>query len=554
MEHRITLKNEIVWIPIQVDSPEVLVEFFIEEGDGTCLKEFEFWIPIGMCQDSVPYRCDYYARFPVKKFTDKTIILKGDVPEAFLNEIRNEDNVEQELLERPSIHFTANRSWINDPNGLCFHDGVYHLYFQYNPFHIKWNNMCWGHATSRDLLHWEEKDPVLFPDEHGMIFSGSAISNERGCLDLAKDTLLYFYTAAGESNVWGKGKDSTQRMAVSHDGGNTLIKSERGTVQAIGRESRDPKVFWHEQTLSYIMCLWIEKNEFAILRSNNLESFSISQRFSLEGAWECPDLFCLKDTSGCEQWVFWSADGFYYFGTFDGYQFLTEGKRNLAYMNAVPYAAQTFSGLKDRIISVPWLRMEFATKNVSSQVEISQQMQGQDDCKDTRQDADQDVYKGRMYTGAMGLPRELKLIKIENKWKLSQDYTRELYEKRQELSIQEFSNTDTNGVRQLKIRSNIPIMIECQIKPDSEKKESIQLKVCGVDVVYHPIKGELFVGEKVVQIGCGICDFSFLIDDVIFEVTANHGIIVGAFELTKGSDTILLNENEMTEWKIYQIH
>ena len=540
MEHRIIIRKEILFIPIQVTSPEVLVEFFVEEEDGTFLKEFEFWIPVGTCQEDVTYRCDYYARFPVKKFTDKTIILKGDVPEAFLSEIRNEDNLEQEPLERPSIHFTSGRSWINDPNGLCFHDGVYHLYFQYNPFHIKWNNMCWGHAISRDLLHWKEKDPVLFPDEHGMIFSGSAILNEKGCLGFAKDALLYFYTAAGESNAWAKGKDSTQRMAVSLDGGNTLIKTELGIVSSIGRESRDPKVFWHEQTQSYIMSLWIEKNEFAILRSDNLESFAISQRFSLEGAWECPDLFCLKDDAGDEKWIFWSADGFYYFGTFDGYQFLTDGKRNLAYMNAVPYAAQTYSGLKDRIISVPWLRMEF--ENMDVQVESSQE------------NPDQDGYNGRMYTGAMGVPRELKLIKIEEEWKLSQDYTEELYRNRQERKVWKMIDTDVQEPIRVEVSAKCPVLLEWKWDNDSGAKEVIQLNVCGVDVVYHSLKGELIVGEKVVMIGCGICDFSFLIDDVIFEVTANHGIIVGAFELKKDSNTILLSGNEMAEWKVYQIH
>ena len=108
---------------------------------------------------------------------------------------------------------------MNDPNGLVYAEGVYHLYFQHNPFDVQWENMSWGHAVSRDLLHWEQKDDVLFPDETGTMFSGSGIVNDRKMLGLPEDALVFFYTAAGNNNKWSAGKQFTQRIAYSTDGG-----------------------------------------------------------------------------------------------------------------------------------------------------------------------------------------------------------------------------------------------------------------------------------------------------------------------------------------------
>src|SRR5699024_2710544 len=107
---------------------------------------------------------------------------------------------------RPSVHFTAVHGWINDPNGLIYADGLFHYYFQYNPFDTEWQNMSWGHAVSRDLLHWRQEETVMSPDEDGPIFSGSAVENQQGLLGQPQEALLYFYTAAGGSSRWSAGK------------------------------------------------------------------------------------------------------------------------------------------------------------------------------------------------------------------------------------------------------------------------------------------------------------------------------------------------------------
>ena len=125
------------------------------------------------------------------------------------------------------------------------------------------------------------------------------------------------------------------------------------------------------------MVLWLEGNEFGIFRSENLKDWKMTDSFILDEAWECPDLFKL-DCEGTPVWVFTSADGFYYFGDFDGYSFSTDGVQRKAYMTRLPYAAQTYSNTPGRVISIPWLR----TRNV-----------------------------GKLYTGMMGIPRELSAVK-----------------------------------------------------------------------------------------------------------------------------------------------
>ena len=240
MEKEIYIKKGWLFIPVCATYGELpfggkknnrMLEIFCRE-DNSETKLFEFQIPAGEAEDET-YPVSYYARFPVKQFTDKTLILRGDLRKAFFDGIRNEDVPETEekslratqgeAFRRPSIHFTPQTGWMNDPNGLVYAEGVYHLYFQHNPFDVQWENMSWGHAVSRDLLHWEQKDDVLFPDETGTMFSESGIVNDRKMLGLPEDAVIFFYTADGNNNKWSAGKQFTQRIAYSTD----LLKWEQ---------------------------------------------------------------------------------------------------------------------------------------------------------------------------------------------------------------------------------------------------------------------------------------------------------------------------------------
>lgn len=560
MEKRIQIEGDNLCLPIQVEKQKKpcvgagsdeaktqekrRLEIFYQKDFGE-EKLFEFQIPVGEPQEGI-YPADYYARIPVKQFTDKTLTLKGDMPEEFFRSIRQEGtSIRQEgagirqegagshrNFRRPAIHFTAETGWINDPNGLVYKDGVYHLYFQYNPFDIQWENMSWGHAVSRDLLHWEQRDTVLFPDENGTMFSGSGIVNERGMLGLSKDALLFFYTAAGGTNAWSQGKTFSQRVAYSLDGGDTLTKTERGALAAVCKENRDPKVFWHEESQAYIMVLWLEACDFGIFRSVNLEEWEMSDRLTLEGAWECPDLIRLRDADGNAHWMFWSADGYYFWGSFDGYHFTTDGVRHEAYMNKVPYAAQTYAGVKERIISIPWLRLP--------------------NC-------------GRSYTGAMGLPREFSVTERDGEKLLVQRPVRE-YESqleplpgdRMEKIIAGKGAAGKNDAGKDAAAPNIlytaekgmALEMRVHCRPDVEE---YRWRINGTKVSYVPADGIFTVGDEQCRLCKNVQDFSFLVDDVILEVTVDGGILTGAFELCGSDMEIVLEQGDAEGTVLYKI-
>lgn len=265
-------------------------------------------------------------------------------------------------VNRPRWHMTAEYGWINDPNGLVFHDGIYEVYYQHNPKDVVWGNMTWGHQRTRDLVHFEKLEPVLFPDEFGTMFSGCGIINEQGLLGLPRDALIFFYTVAPEPK---KGKPMEEqdwfsiRCAYSLDGGMTLVKTGKPVLESLAISNRDPKVFYHEPSGAYIMVLWIENHDVAVFRSKDLLHFELSAKFELEGAFECPDLFELPvEGTDEKKWVFWAGDGSYYVGEFDGYIFTQTQPRRKAYETKLPYAAQTFSGTGKEVISLSWLRTE----------------------------------------------------------------------------------------------------------------------------------------------------------------------------------------------------
>ena len=294
---------------------------------------------------------------------------------------------------RPEIHYTAPAGWINDPNGLVYTDGLYHLYYQWNPYGTVWGNMHWGHAVSRDLMSWEERPTALYPDEYGTMYYGCGFVDPK-----SESPLMFYYTAAGGSNKWSvdAGNKHTQWLAVSRDGGDTLEKKQE-ILGHIKGENRDPKVFYHKESDSYIMALYLEENEFAIYRSDDLIHWTESQRFEAEGMWECPNLFKLQVEGEPEEyhWVFWSADGYYMTGSFDGYKFTPESEVLMAYETKLPYAAQTYEGVEDRTILVSWLRTENDRGG---------------------------------YRGMMAIPMELSLIRTEAGLRIKQTPVREFWD------------------------------------------------------------------------------------------------------------------------------
>lgn len=263
---------------------------------------------------------------------------------------------------RPQFHFTAEKNWLNDPNGLVYYRGTYHLFFQHNPIGIDWGNMSWGHAVSPDLVHWRQLGNALEPDAMGTMFSGSAIVDWRNTAGLKAgetDTVVVLYTAAGGSSPESEGEPFTQCLAYSNDGGLTLTKFAGNPVLGeVRRDNRDPKVTWHEPTQSWVMALYLDKHDFALFSSPDLITWSHLQDIEIPGCTECPDLFEIGLDGDAEntRCVLTAANGKYLVGDFDGQTFVPECEPQTVDFGKNYYAVQTYSDLPDaRRVQVAWM-------------------------------------------------------------------------------------------------------------------------------------------------------------------------------------------------------
>jgi len=263
---------------------------------------------------------------------------------------------------RPQFHFTAKKNWLNDPNGLMYYKGEYHLFFQHNPTGIDWGNMTWGHAVSPDMIYWKQLDNAIEPDELGTIFSGSGVvdwNNTAGFKAGDEAVMVCIYTSAGDCVI--PKVPFTQSIAYSNDGGKTWTKYANNPVlgHIIG-SNRDPKVIWHVPTEKWIMALFLDGNDYALFSSPNLREWTRICDIHLPNAGECPDIFELPVDGDPEntKWVFWGGNGNYYVGTFDGRKFTPESEVLRTEFGANCYAAQTWSDIPkydSRRIQIAWM-------------------------------------------------------------------------------------------------------------------------------------------------------------------------------------------------------
>ncbi len=277
---------------------------------------------------------------------------------------------------RPQFHFTPEINWTNDPNGLVFHDGEWHLFYQYNPFGNVWGHMSWGHAVSEDLFSWKHL-PVAVPEADGvMAFSGSAVTdilNTSGFGRDGKAPLVAIYTSRTET-------DQTQSLAYSTDRGRTWTQYEGNPVlDAEDPAFRDPKVIWHKPTQRWVMAVVLaDQRKVSFYGSADLRSWTHLSDFGPEGAhpvsnWECPDLFELpvEGEPGESKWILqvdsgrghpWLGSGCQYFvGDFDGERFTNDNPPETVLWldwGRDFYAAQSYSGvpaMDGRRIVVGWI-------------------------------------------------------------------------------------------------------------------------------------------------------------------------------------------------------
>ena len=380
------IQSSYLLIPVEEKAPEIKIS--VSASNPTHQYAFDVHLAVD--------KIDYWVPLDVKELKDQNLTLSFlGVNESILGikEIKQSNEFEFEYNEkyRPQFHFSPEHGWMNDPNGMVYLDGEYHLFFQYNPYGSMWGNMHWGHAVSTDLNSWTYLPTAIAPDSLGAIFSGSAVIDVNNTAGFGKNAMVAIYTSAG--------RVQSQSIAYSTDKGRTFTKYEGNPVIPNPGipDFRDPKVFWHNESNQWIMSL-ATKQTITFYGSANLKSWTRLSEFgdgigSHGGVWECPDLVSL-DYNGKTKWVLivsinpggpnGGSATQYFIGDFDGKTFRADALPYPLWMDygRDNYAGVTWSNIPEndgRKIFMGWMsNWDYAnnvpTKNFRSAMTVAREL------------------------------------------------------------------------------------------------------------------------------------------------------------------------------------
>ena len=353
-------QKKFLLLPVEEASPEAKLYMI---ADNDVVRSMNVRLAVN--------KVDYFVPVDLTGFDNKHLSFNFQlIPDSALcweeMKLSDEFDVSNREKYRPVYHFSPAYGWMNDPNGMFYKDGVYHLFYQHNPYGSMWGNMHWGHATSTDLVTWEHHGDAISPDALGTIFSGSCVVDKDNTAGFGAGAVIAFYTSASDRQV--------QSMAYSLDNGKTFKKYARNPIlTSTQRDFRDPKVIWHEDTKKWIMVLAVGQ-EMEIYSSADLKSWTLESKFgegqgAHGGVWECPDLLELPvEGTELKKWVlvcnlnpggpFGGSATQYFVGTFDGKRFVNESPAVTKWMDwgKDHYAAVTWSDAPDnRRIAIAWM-------------------------------------------------------------------------------------------------------------------------------------------------------------------------------------------------------
>ena len=442
-------------LPIQEEKDEAQVLLDTGSKDDT-------WMDVRLAQNG----SDYYVPFALGKGKTATVKILGLKKDALaLNLLKLSDTFDTTNTDyyRPSYHFTPLYGWMNDPNGMVYKDGEYHLYFQYNPYGSKWGNMHWGHAVSKDLVHWEHLDPAIARDPVGHIFSGSSVVDKKNTAGFGKNAIIAIYTNNSVNH------DEVQCIAYSNDNGRTFTKYEGNPVLTPFdglKDFRDPKVFWYEKGKCWYMIVSADK-ETRFYKSKNLKKWTYVSAFG-KGLgqqpcqYECPDFFQLPVNGDKKKmkWVmtmninpgcwFGGSATEYFVGDFDGKKFTCPDANEVKWLDwgKDHYATVTFSNTGDRVLGITWMsNWQYANLTPFKQ-----------------------------NRGANGLPRELKLYEKNGKYYISEDVAPEVYALRKDTkNVADASVSDEKMLAGVAANMNGAFEIETDVTPDANGIAGIEI-------------------------------------------------------------------------------
>lgn len=447
-------------LPVQDDAPESKVCIVKDnEQRGTLMN-------VRLARE----RVDSYVPFILSDYKGQQISvdIQGLPADAVCwKELKLADSFDMSNKEtfRPVYHHTPAYGWMNDPNGMFYKDGVYHLFFQYNPYGSVWGNMHWGHSTSSDLIHWNFEGVSIVPDAWGAIFSGSCVVDHNNTAGFGKDAVIAFYTSA-KSTPWGDVQ--SESMAYSLDNGKTFVKyAGNPIITSLEKDFRDPKVFWYAPGKHWVMILAVGQH-MELYSSVNLKDWKKESEFGkMQGAhggvWECPDLIELPVEGFRERkWVlicninpggpFGGSAAQYFVGSFDGKTFVNESPVQTKWMDwgKDNYATVTWNNAPDgRCIALGWMSNWQYANNVPT----------------------------RQYRSANTIARDLTLYKAGGEFYLKSTPSREMKQARGEkVSVPSFKVTDSYKIESLLKDNNGAYEIEMEIQVADASKISLNLQ------------------------------------------------------------------------------
>ncbi len=488
---RVTIDRPYLHLPVKTGTPKQRMRLVV---GNTLLDEFDIELAL--------VNPDFYTFVDLSAYRGQELAIEADIPgdELFvLDGLELHDTppgAEGAYQERyrPQFHFSARRGWLNDPNGLVYFQGEYHLFFQHNPYGWNWGNMHWGHAVSRDLVHWEELPVALTPRAYGdWAFSGSAVidwKNTSGFQSGPEPPLVIAFTSTGRGEC----------IAYSRDRGRTF--SEFSGNPVVKHDGRDPKLIWHGPSNQWVMAVYEILNEGTPEKQQTIGFYTSpdlkvwTHQSNLEGFYECPELFELPVDGNHEEtrWVVYGADNAYMVGAFDGSTFTPEGPKQPGVHGGAFYAAQTYSDIAasdGRRIEIGWLRSGHA------EMPFNQMM---------------------AFPTSLSLRRTPEGIRLykEPVWEITA-----LHEESrawQEVSL-------TAGGNLLEDFSGELIHLEMDIAPQDADRITLDLR--GVTVVYHPTTETLQMGEISVPLPLeeGAIHLEVLVDRLSVELYGNYGAV-----------------------------